>query len=95
MPKLRVLREYEVDVPIPGSPEWHKLVACLRDADFLEEFPKEVNLEVVAILLTYQADMGNEQFPHADERKLAEAALVDETVYDPQHYTNELAPTGK
>jgi hypothetical protein len=79
MPKLRVLREYEVDVPSPGSPEWHKLVSTVLVSTSWDAESAAVNLGTVATWLAYQPG----------------AALIDENVYDPQYYTVELAPTGK
>jgi hypothetical protein len=84
VPKLHAVREYEVDMPVPGTEEWDMLARYLREISALGNV--EATLENVAIALTYQADVGNERFPPTGARKVAGAVLRDEDVYDPMIY---------
>jgi hypothetical protein len=90
--RLRLVREYTIGLPLEGTPAWNALVERVT-ADELWEATAEPNVLNISVFLSYQADMGNESYPHADYRELAFAAEEGGTLmYDPKLFDLMLEP---
>lgn len=85
---LRVIREYEVQIPDVDTDAWNDLGhRVFRDLgeDVREAERIMKSDEEIAIWLSYQNDLGNFEGinPHAEDYG---AVALDETVYDHKHY---------